>query len=373
MARIIGSPLRYIQGADEIKNFAEDIKDFGTKYFLVVDKAIEHIVLPDLQKSFASSKIKTYKHELFTGECSMVEIERVLKIAKEYGADCIIGIGGGKCADTSKVVAYKMKASCVIFPTTASSDAPCSHSAVIYKENGEFDQYYYPFKSPDVVVVDTAIIAKAPVRLLVSGIADALATYFEARSAYASYRDVNEWKGKPGITSMAIAKVCYDTLLADAVKAKVAAENKVVTEALENIVEANTYLSTIGFESGGLGAAHSIQDALSIIPEVHKMLHGEKVAFGTLVHLFLENACNDEIKTVMKLCYQLGLPMCLRDLNIVNIDKDTLMKVAKKATGPGVPMGNMPFKVTADAVYSAILVADQMGRQFKEKMDRKLR
>ena len=116
----------------------------------------------------------------------------------------------------------------------------------------------------------------------------------------------------------------------------------------------------------GLGAAHSVQDALSLIPEVHRSYHGEKVAFGTLVHLVLENAPMSEINTVLNFCKSVGLPVCLADLNITKLDKDLLMKVAEKATGPGVPMGNMPFEVKAYDVYAAILTADQLGKTFKE-------
>ena len=149
-------------------------------------------------------------------------------------------------------------------------------------------------------------------------------------------------------------------------KACVACENKVVTQALEDVIEATTYLSTIGFESGGLGAAHSIQDALGLIPEIHCMYHGEKVAFGTLVHLVLENADVEELNKVLQFLFSIKLPMCLEDLNVKNLSKDMLKKVAKKATGPGVPMGNMPFKVTPEMVEAAIIVADKIGKYYKK-------
>jgi glycerol dehydrogenase len=169
------------------------------------------------------------------------------------------------------------------------------------------------------------------------------------------------------MTGMALAKLCYEAIMADGEKAMIACEHKVSTKALENVIEANTYLSTIGFESGGLGAAHSIQDALGIIPEVHKNFHGEKVAFGTMTHLVLENAPLAEIKTIIEFCYNVGLPITFDDLHIGGVKNEQLMAVAKKATGPGVPMGNMPFKVNAEDVYAAMKVADAMGKAYKQK------
>ena len=374
MSRIIGSPLRYIQGPNEIENIFNDIADWGKNFLFILDKPVAQKVQPKIITAFekGNAKIKDKKdqHEIkfenFNGESSMVEIDRLAKIAAASKCDVIIAVGGGKCADAVKAAAYKAKAVCIIFSTAASCDAPCSHSAIIYKENHEFDQYYYPVKSPEMVIVDSKIIAEAPVRLLKAGLGDALSTYFEARSAYATNREVTEWKGHPSITGLALAELCYKTILKDGFKACVACENKVVTEALENVIEANTYLSTIGFESGGLGAAHSIQDALSLIPEIHACYHGEKVAFGTICHLVLENASAAELNKVLAFCVSVDLPVCLKDLHVEKLDKELLNKVAEKATGPGVPMGNMPFKVTPDKVSAAIIVADKLGTYFKE-------
>ncbi len=69
-----------------------------------------------------------------------------------------------------------------VVPTIASTDAPCSSCAVIYTEAGEVVSSIYQRRSPDLVLVDTAIIARAPVRFLVSGMGDALATRFEAEA-----------------------------------------------------------------------------------------------------------------------------------------------------------------------------------------------
>lgn len=43
---------------------------------------------------------------------------------------------------------------------------------------------------------------------------------------------------------------------------------------------ANTLLSGLGFENGGLAVAHALHNGLTAVPETHKYTHGEKVAFG---------------------------------------------------------------------------------------------
>jgi Glycerol dehydrogenase and related enzymes len=309
----------------------------------------------------------------FGGECSRIQINALKKAAKEESCDCTIGLGGGKAIDTAKCVAEGE--ALIIVPTIAATDAPTSHSAVIYTPEGAFEDYAYFKQSPSVVLIDTAVIAKAPVRFLVSGMGDALSTFFEARANLQSFKGVNaglpcgvrEGFTKPAVqtkTAYALASLCYQSLLEDGYKAKIACENKALTPALENIVETNILLSGLGFESGGLAAAHAIHDGLTVLEETHKFFHGEKVAFGTLCQLVLENADQEEIDTVLDFCLTVGLPVCLEDIGVKDIG-DRLQKVAEKACIPEESIHNMPFPVTAQMVAAAIVAADKLGKAAK--------
>ena len=151
------------------------------------------------------------------------------------------------------------------------------------------------------------------------------------------------------------------------VSAAIAAEEKVCTKAVENVIEANTYLSGIGFESGGLAGAHAIHNGLTVIKETHEMYHGEKVAFGTLVQLVLENADMEEIEEVLEFCQAVGLPTTLSELGIQEVNQEEIMEVARLAAAEGDTLGNMPFAVTAEDVYAAIMAADALGRCFTEE------
>jgi glycerol dehydrogenase len=296
----------------------------------------------------------------FCGECTKKEIEKFEDQVKQQNCDVIVGLGGGKALDTAKAVAEVTRVPLIILPTIASTDAPCSRSAVLYTEDGQFDQYMPAKKNPDIVVLDTQIIAKAPVRFLISGIGDALSTYFEARACKRSFAD-NIPGGKSTKAAFAIAKTCYETLLEDAEKAVAACECNVVTPALENIVEANTLLSGLGFESSGLAAAHAVHDGLTVLEETHKCFHGEKVSFGTIVQLVLENAPKSELEEVIAFCKTLGLPTCLADIGVVNVTAEKIREVAAAACAEEETIHNMPFKVSEDDVFAAILAADKLG------------
>lgn len=360
MENIILSPQKYIQGYNSIKKIANFA---GKKAFIISDEFIYNLVHSSVKKSFDEAKIP-FLFEIFQGECSKNEISRLQSLSLEKEVGIIIGIGGGKTLDTAKAIAHFSELPVMIVPTIASTDAPCSALSVLYNEDGSFDEYLMLSKNPDIILMDTAIISKAPYRLLVSGMGDALATYFEARACSRS-NALNMGGGLPTKTALTLAKLCYETLISDGEKALFAAKNRVCTKALENIIEANTYLSGIGFESGGLAAAHAIHNGLTILEETHKFFHGEKVAFGTLVQLFLENAPLSEIEEVVEFCKKVSLPICLKDLGVETINLENLKKVATLSCKDEETMKNMPFSVTPDMVLAAILSANNYGESKK--------
>lgn len=131
---------------------------------------------------------------------------------------------------------------------------------------------------------------------------------------------------------------------------------------MENIIEANILLSGLGFESSGLAASHAVHDGLTVLEETHHYFHGEKVAFGVIVQLILENAPKEEMEEVLGFCKSVGLPTCLADIGIMDITEEKIRKVAAAACAEDETIHNMPFKVTPDDVYAAILAADRLGR-----------
>ncbi len=367
-------PTKYVQGEDELLNLGYFVSTYGTSALLVAHPDDIKRVKEKLDKTAKKFQV-TFVESGFKGECSRKEVERIQKLAKSTGCSCTIGLGGGKAIDTAKCVAQGE--ALIIAPTIAATDAPTSHSAVLYTETGAFDDYAYFKQSPNVILIDTTVIANAPTRFLISGMGDALSTYFEARATATSYSNVNAGlpcgaredlcpSAKGTNAALALAKLCYQTLLSDGRKAKAACDCNQVTPALENIIETNILLSGLGFESAGLGGAHAIHDGLTILNGTHKYFHGEKVAFGTLVQLILENAPEEEIKEVLDFCLSIGLPVCLEDIGVDTITSTELMEVAKKACIPEESIHAMPFPVTWEMVAAAIITADQVGHQYKE-------
>lgn len=359
MAKIIIAPSKYVQGKGEMSNIGTYAGSYGKKPLVLISqsgmKRFESIVTASLE-----AKGITPVYNCFNGECSKNEVNRLIQIYDENNCDNVIGIGGGKILDTAKAVSYYKESPVAIVPTIASTDAPCSALTVLYTDEGVFEEYLFLPHNPNLVLVDTAAVVNAPARLLVSGMGDALATYFEARACKAS-NATSCAGGTITVAALGIAKLCYETLLNDGFKAKLAVEQKVCTTPVDNIIEANTLLSGIGFESGGLAGAHAIHNGFTVIEECHHLYHGEKVAFGTIVQLVLEDA--EELYEVIDFCKEVGLPTTLAELGITEVKAEQIMAAATAAAAETDTIHNLPFKVTAEDVYAAIMVADALGNE----------
>lgn len=361
MSKILKSPGKYVQGPGVLGEFDQYLQGMGNRLLILISQSGTKRICPTLDACFQGKDYDLH-YEIFQGECSQGQIDRLVAVAREQKSTVVVGIGGGKILDTAKAVAHYAGLPDIIVPTVASTDSPCSSLSVVYRDNGEFDHYLFLNACPNMVVVDTAVIAKAPVKLLVAGMGDAMATYFEARACRASGSD-NQTAGKPTHAATGLAAMCWEYLKRDGLRAKIAVEAGACTEAVETVVEVNTYLSSVGFESGGLAAAHAIQKGFTFIPQLHDLYHGNKVAFCTLVQLVMEDAPQAELEEVLDFCCDVGLPVCFADMGYEVLDHELLKKAAEKACVPGATIHNMPFPVTPDMVYQAMLAADALGKR----------
>jgi glycerol dehydrogenase len=358
---LIGYPRKYIQGDGTLDNIGEILRDFRRKPFFVVDRAIKNSALERVKQSLAKESLQG-KFGEFEGECSRSEIRRLIQICTQEGCEVVVGMGGGKTADTAKAMALELSCPVVIVPTIASNDAPTSRVIVIYSDSGVLTEVLtLPF-NPDIVVVDTGIIATAPKRFLAAGMGDALATKFEAEQCYASGA-MNFFKARPCYAALVMADTCYQLIREYGVSALHAVGEGVVTDALDRVIEANILLSGLGFESGGVAAAHAINQGFTLIEELHSSLHGENVGFGLLAQLVLENRSEGFLGDMIRFYESLGLPRTLSQLGLKDVTEEKLYIIARHACRENSYIFNMTVEIDVDKVIKAIRKADALGRE----------
>lgn len=329
--RIFTSPAKYIQGKNAIEKIGTELKEVGSQAAVIADKIVWEIAGNKVVDTLKKENIHSTEI-MFNGESSEEEINRITQEAKSSGATIVIGVGGGKTLDTAKAIADSVGAYTVIVPTAASADAPTSALSVVYSDDGVFEGYRFYNHSPDLILLDSKIIAAAPPRMLTSGIADAMATWVEAR-AVIQHGGPNQVGGRTTIAAEAIAKRCEEVLFEYGQLAYEAVKVKAVTPAVEQVIEANTLLSGLGFESGGLAAAHAIHNGFTALSgEIHHLTHGEKVAFGTMAQLALEDRTLEEIERYIAFYISLDLPVTLEDIKLADATREDIMKVAQAAT-----------------------------------------
>lgn len=356
--RIYAGPARYVQGRGAFRLIGSQITSLGIqgKALIVISRTAESITRPLWEKSLKEEGIE-FSIYLFSGECSDAEINKIRSCAESLKVDFFIAIGGGKVLDAARAAAELLTMETIICPSIASTDAPCIGLSVIYSNTGEMQEFRLHRKNPLLVLVDSNVIAKAPKRFLVSGMGDALSTYYEARACKNS-SSLNLKGGIQTEAGLALSKLCRDILLADGEYVALNYEKEGITPAFERIIEANILLSGMGVELCHVAGAHAIHNGLTQLKETHHNYHGEKVAFGLLVQLFLEGTDEEEVNRLIAFYEAVGLPGTFKQLGIQNPTQEMLLKVAHRSTISGETMSHEPFKVTADDIIDAMRQVD---------------
>lgn len=343
-------PGRYLQGPGVLARLGEEAAGFADRAVVLLDGGVFDRFAGAVDAALSGSV--AVRVETFAGESTEEAVASLVRAAEDHRAGLIVGMGGGKALDTSKAAAVKAGLPMVVVPTIAASDAPCSALSIIYNDDGSVNYDMFLPRNPDLVLVDTTIIAEAPARFLAAGIGDALATWYEAHSCEKS--GANNCMGMPGLPlAYAIARTCLETVWAYGPQALEECDAKTAGPALERIVEANILMSGLGFESGGVAAAHAIHHGLTELDEVHHNLHGEKVAVGILAGLLL-NQDRDEFERVRAFLRSVRLPVTLADIGITDPTDEKLHRVARRACRKGEIVHNEPFPVT-EAMVVAVL------------------
>ena len=356
------APARVLRGENCLANSGREIASLGVRPLVVSGQNTLTVVKPVLEPVLEAEKLD-FQSANYTPDCAESSLARLKEKARQHQADLIIGVGGGKALDMAKLLAYQCDLPIVTIATSGATCAAWTALSNVYSEAGAFQYDVTLSRCPDLLLLDYSLVRTAPPRTLVAGIGDAIAKWYEA--------SVSSGNSTATLLISAVqqARILRDILLQ---KSAIALEQPDSDEWRE-VVEATVLLAGV---IGGVGgadcrtvAAHAVHNGLTHLLEAHDVLHGEKVAYGILVQLRLEEMVQGNQlaasarKQLLQFYTAIGLPQSLEDLGLANISLAQLRQVTAIATQPQSDIHRLPFTVSSEQLAAAMVSTTVLATQ----------
>ena len=348
------APGRVLRGESCLANSGEEITRLGDRPLVVGGSQTLQLIEPVLHPILEAEKLVAQTAN-YSPDCAESSLLRLKTAVREHQADLIIGVGGGKALDMAKLLAHHCNLPIVTVPTSGATCAAWTALSNVYSEAGAFQYDVTLNRCPDLLLLDYGLVRSAPQRTLVAGIGDALAKWYEASVS----------SGNSSATLL-ISAVQQARILRDILFQKSAiALDKPDSDEWREVVDATVLLAGV---IGGIGgadcrtvAAHAVHNGLTHLLEAHDVLHGEKVAYGILVQLRLEEMVQgnqlaaSSRKQLLQFYSEIGLPKTLEDLGLADISLSQLRQVTAIATQPQSDIHRLPFTISSEQLAAAMV------------------
>ncbi|WP_242016566.1 iron-containing alcohol dehydrogenase family protein [Pseudanabaena cinerea] len=343
------APARLLRGNGILSQLPKYLSRYGSKALVIAGNMAGQVTV----NYFNNINIEIIQAPAIAA-CNDQNLQLLRDIVAQEHPDMIIGIGGGKVLDTAKLVAHQNQLPIITIPTTGATCAAWTALSNVYNQNGGFAYDVTLDHCPDLMIVDYDIIATAPQRTLISGIGDAIAKWYEASVSSGSSEKTMV------IAAVQEARILRDLLLQKAAAAIAHPQSQTWREVVDATVCLAGAIGGIGGANCRTVAAHAVHNALTHLPQTHHTLHGEKVAYGILVQLRLEEFQGNQLAAssrhqLLKFYQEIGLPTSLTDLGLSQITIAELEQIAAIACQPNSDIHRLPFSVSPSQVLAAMV------------------
>ena len=360
------APTQVLRGVNLSTQAAEAIALLGQRPLIVGGDRSLAAILPQLQPALAQHQLR-WDSATYHPDCSEASLQQLSQAVQTHQADLIIGVGGGKALDSAKLLGHHSHLPVVTIPTSAATCAAWTALSNVYSDRGAFRYDVALTRCPDLLILDYDLIQTAPQRTLVAGIGDAIAKWYEA--------SVSSGHSEQTLLVAAVqqARVLRDILL----QKSLTALQQPGSDIWRDVVDATVLLAGV---IGGIGgaqcrtvAAHAVHNGLTQLPASHNMLHGEKVAYGILVQLRLEEMiANNQLaassrQQLLKFYSEMGLPRTLNELGLKSVSLIELQQAAEFACQEESDLHHLPFQVVPEQLIAAMVSTTAPAKEVKVK------
>jgi glycerol dehydrogenase len=348
------APSRVVRGSGSLAHLSNEIAHWGQRPLIIGGHHSLERIEPYLQPLLAMPQLAVAQ-ACYGADCTETANARLKQAVSDHDADVILGVGGGKALDTAKLVADQLNLPIIAIPTSAATCAAWTALSNIYSEAGAFLYDVALSRCPTLLLLDYDLIATAPQRTLVAGIGDAIAKWYEA--------SVSSGHSQQTLLISAVqqARVLRDILLQHSQGALQHPGSAVWREVVDATVLMAGVIGGIGGAQCRTVAAHAVHNGLTHLPQSHDCLHGEKVAYGILVQLRLEEMLQGSQLAatarhqLLKFYREIGLPQTLADLQLGGISIEQLQQAAEVACNPASDIHRLPFAVSPIQLMAAMV------------------
>lgn len=353
------SPEKVVRGEKAWEEAKELIPSLCNKPLLLGRSNCTYEIRKSLSIELSSMGLNVV-HEELNHDCCEIDLQRISSIAKHSFCDGIVASGGGKVLDAGKLIANRLNIPCITVPLSASTCAGWTALANIYSPKGSFIKDEILEKCPKLLIFDYSLVRKAPKRTLASGIADALAKWYEA--------SISSGNSNDSLVQQAVqmARVLRDQLLIDSKTALQDPNSDAWIKVAEGCALTAGLIGGIGGAKCRTAAAHAVHNGLTQLDFKKKSLHGELVGYGILVQLRIEELLSKSQlalqtkKQLIELLIDLDLPIDIQSLGLKSYKKKELEKACIFACRRNSEIHNLPFKVNENTLMEALLDANKL-------------
>ncbi|AUH00056.1 iron-containing alcohol dehydrogenase family protein [Pectobacteriaceae bacterium C52] len=350
MTQQVFFPATVLRGAGVSQQLGTLCARLGTRVLVVGGRkalaATEALIRGQLQQA----DVELAAEEWSGGHCSISQIERLCERVRATGSDVLLAVGGGKALDTGKAVAFQCAIPVVTLPTIAATCAAVTPLSVRYHDDGHFHDLYHLSVAPAAVVIDSGLLARAPLRWLAAGLGDTLAKWYE-------FRAIDTGRNDSGFaaSSRANSEICFQLINRYGAEACQAVNAGKSSDALDQVLDAIFLfagLTSLMASGAHAAASHALYEGFTACDKTREFGHGLLVGFGNLCLLALEQRSDDELLEAIRLARVCAVPLALADI-CPDLTEDEL-KTIVRASVVAPDMANLPFSVTEDMIHQAI-------------------